>query len=79
MVPEEGIRFFIRCIYCSIIGSVARDKRSQPNLLIFAAPVLILPFTSVVLGTALNDAYDNANYRRGRPTIDRSLHSQKST
>ncbi len=27
-----GIRFFIRCIYCSIISSVARDKRSQPNL-----------------------------------------------
>ncbi len=21
-----GIRFFIRCIYCSIIGSVARDN-----------------------------------------------------
>ncbi|ABX65562.1 hypothetical protein SPAB_00119 [Salmonella enterica subsp. enterica serovar Paratyphi B str. SPB7] len=45
MARRVGIRFFIRCIYCSIIGSVARDKRSQPNLLIFAAPVLILPFS----------------------------------
>ncbi|QUI99434.1 hypothetical protein KCP74_00835 [Salmonella enterica subsp. enterica] len=46
MVARRGNTFFIRCIYCSIIGSVARDKRSQPNLLIFAAPVLlILPFS----------------------------------
>ncbi len=60
-LQEWGIRFFIRCIYCSIIGSVARDNGHS---LTYLPPPLRQCYpcrlASVALGTALNDRYDNA-------------------